>query len=95
MHHHFGQAIDLSSKRVLLKRSESERPHREMLLSTHYEQDVGGGERESGGGTQGVRKNKRLCLRYRKKNYSLQSAQFTQIMEQRPKPSDPHWALSF
>ena len=42
MHHPFGQGIDLSRKRVLLKRSESERPHGEMLLSTHYQTDAGG-----------------------------------------------------
>lgn len=84
MHHPFGQGIDLSRKRVLLKRSESEHPRREMLLSTHYQRDAGGWEGRVGGRSGEadckLGKNKDLFIFkvQKEKNYSLQSAHYTQ-----------------
>ena len=100
MHHPFGQGIDLSRKRVLLKRSESERPRGEMLLSTHYQTDAGGwGGRlggRSGEADCELGKNKDLFIfKVQEEKITVSNLLTTPRLESRPKLRGPCWVLSF
>ena len=95
MHHPFGQDIDLSRKRVLLKRSESERPRREMLLSTHYQRDTRGlGRVEWQTASKGKTKTF-FIFKIQKGKIRVSNLLTTPRLEGRPKLRGPHWALSF
>lgn len=80
-----------------MKRSESEHPRREMLLSTHYQRDAGGwGAGGDGEADCKLGKNKDLFIfKVQKEKITVSNLLTTPRLESRPKLRGPCWVLSF
>ena len=81
-----------------MKRSESEHPRREMLLSTHYQRDAGGWGGAGGEGEADCKlgKNKDLFIfKVQKEKITVSNLLTTPRLESRPKLRGPRWVLSF